>query len=135
LADNNIVTINNRTGNQVQLTDIDGSFVNVPAYGSATGALDDATYAKAVAIFGAANVTLASSVAGGISTASVPVPDWVPPIPSSAGYTPGNITMQQAILVELRVISLLLQQNSAPNVDLASLRADEVNNATGGVFN
>lgn len=54
---------------------------------------------------------------------------------ASGGYISVPVQVLSAILVELRVISTLLQANSAPELDLAALRADEVSSATGGVVN
>jgi len=130
----NVVTINSKTGSQVQLTDVDGTFFSVPPYGAITATLDDATYARAVAIFGAANVTLATAAGGGLSGSTTPMPDLIPPVMSAGGYQAADLPVLQSILVELRVIAELLNRNTQ-NADLYAMRADEVNNATGGSLN
>jgi len=68
-------------------------------------------------------------------TPSVAMPDWVPPIASAGGYASTPVQVLSALLIELRVISTLLQANSSTNLDLSALRADEASGATGGVLN
>lgn len=53
---------------------------------------------------------------------------------SSAGYGAVPFPIMSAILVELRVMNQLLNQNSA-NLDLEALRADEASAASGGQIN
>ena len=67
-------------------------------------------------------------------TPTLPTPDYVPPIYSAGGYQPQATQTQIAILAELRVISTLLVMNSANNLDLVSLRADEAVGVSGGAL-
>ena len=66
---------------------------------------------------------------------TAPIPDLAPPQASAGGYQSSPMQVLSAILVELRVISTLLQANTTTTLDLGALRADEASGATGGALN
>lgn len=79
------------------------------------------------------NAPLVDSNDSQVPNGSAPNLAQTPPI-SQGGYDSQSIQVLSAILVELRVISNLLNRNME-NTDLASLRSDEAPGATGGAIN